>query len=181
MRAVSTDAKIVVEPVVELVPLSIAAEHPAVTFVKRLVGRNDHSKVAYGTEAGLFSERAGIASVVCGPGSIQQAHKPDEYLALSEIDRCIGLISKIADELERPRRAMVMTRAFDAVVVGAGIAGVASAYYLQKADFSVALIDRYHPGWVPLAETPAFSGYRPSPLDYQWIFEGVPVFCRHIA
>ena len=65
MRTVSREyGRIVVEPVVELVPLSIAAEHPAVTFVKRLVGRNDHSKVAYGTEAGLFSERAGIASVV---------------------------------------------------------------------------------------------------------------------
>ena len=101
MHAVSRDAGIVVEPVVELVPLSIAAEHPAVTFVKRLVGRNDHSKVAYGTEAGLFSTRAGIASVVCGPGSIEQAHRPDEYLDLSEIDRCIVLISKIADELEK--------------------------------------------------------------------------------
>ena len=101
MHAVSEEARIVVEPIVELVPLSIAADHPAVTFVKRLVGRNRHSKVAYGTEAGLFSERAGIASVVCGPGSIEQAHKPDEYLSLSEIDRCIGLIGKIGDELER--------------------------------------------------------------------------------
>ncbi len=101
MRAVSEEAKIVIESTVELVPLSIAAEHPAVTFVKRLVGRNDHSKVAYGTEAGLFSRRAGIASVVCGPGSIEQAHKPDEYLALSEIDRCIALVDKIGDELER--------------------------------------------------------------------------------
>lgn len=101
MRAVSSDAAIVVEPVVEFVPLSIAPEHPAVAFVKRLAGRNHHAKVAYGTEAGLFSRRAGIASVVCGPGSIEQAHKPDEYLAVSEIDRCIGLVGKIADELER--------------------------------------------------------------------------------
>lgn len=101
MRTVSEEAKIVIESTVELVPLSIAPEHPAVTFVKRLVGRNDHSKVAYGTEAGLFSRRAGIASVVCGPGSIEQAHKPDEYLALSEIDRCIALVDKIGGELER--------------------------------------------------------------------------------
>jgi acetylornithine deacetylase len=100
MRAMAPEAGIVVEPIVEFVALGTAPEHPAVTFVKRLVGRNDHAKVAYGTEAGLFSNRAGVPSVVCGPGSIEQAHKPDEYLALSEIDRCLVMIGKLAAELE---------------------------------------------------------------------------------
>jgi acetylornithine deacetylase len=100
MRAIAPQASIVVDPIVELVALDTAPEHPAVTFVKRLTGRNDHAKVAYGTEAGLFSRRAGVPSVVCGPGSIEQAHKPDEFLDLAEIDRCLAFIERLADALE---------------------------------------------------------------------------------
>jgi acetylornithine deacetylase len=100
MRAVAPEANIVVEPVVEFVGLSTDIDHPAVAFVKRLVGRNDHAKVAYGTEAGLFSNRAGVVSVVCGPGSIEQAHKPDEYLDISEIERCRAFLARLADQLE---------------------------------------------------------------------------------
>ncbi|MFI0848282.1 acetylornithine deacetylase [Mesorhizobium sp. IMUNJ 23232] len=100
MRAVWPDASISVEQVAEFVRLSTDVEHPAVTFVKQLAGRNDHAKVAYGTEAGLFSNRAGVVSVVCGPGSIEQAHKPDEYLALSEIDRCRTFIGRLTQQLE---------------------------------------------------------------------------------
>jgi acetylornithine deacetylase len=100
MRALAPEADIAVTRVAEFVGFDTEAEHPAVTFAKRLVGRNDHAKVAYGTEAGLFSVRAGVPSVVCGPGSIEQAHKPDEYLALSEIDRCSAMIGRLAAELE---------------------------------------------------------------------------------
>ena len=100
MRRVAPEADIVIEPVVELVGLSTPAEHPAVTFVKRLSGRNDHAKVAYGTEAGLFSTSAGVPSVVCGPGSIEQAHKPDEFLEISEVDRCGDFLDRLFDTLE---------------------------------------------------------------------------------
>ena len=71
------------------------------THVKRLAGRNDHAKVAYGTEAGLFSNHAGVPSVVCGPGSIEQAHKPDEFVAIAEIDRCRQFLGRLADALEQ--------------------------------------------------------------------------------
>jgi acetylornithine deacetylase len=100
MRAVWPEASISLEKIAEFVGLSTDVEHPAVTFVKQLAGRNDHAKVAYGTEAGLFSNRAGVVSVVCGPGSIEQAHKPDEYLDLSEIDRCRMFIGRLAQQLE---------------------------------------------------------------------------------
>jgi acetylornithine deacetylase len=100
MRKVAPEAAIVVERIVEFVGLATAADHPAVTFVKRLVGRNDHAKVAYGTEAGLFSSHAGVVSVVCGPGSIEQAHKADEFLDVSEIERCRTFIDRLATELE---------------------------------------------------------------------------------
>jgi len=50
--------------------------------------------VAYGTEAGLF-QQAGIPAVVCGPGSIEQAHKPDEFLALSQLLACENFLRKL--------------------------------------------------------------------------------------
>jgi acetylornithine deacetylase len=100
MRAVAPDATIEIETLAEFVGLSTEQDHPAVAFVKRLTGRNDHAKVAYGTEAGLFSEGAGVASVVCGPGSIEQAHKPDEYIEISQVERCRAFIDRLASELE---------------------------------------------------------------------------------
>ncbi|MCC7346927.1 MAG: M20/M25/M40 family metallo-hydrolase, partial [Variibacter sp.] len=58
-----------------------------VVLAKQLAGRNRHSKVAYGTEAGLF-QAGGVPSVVVGPGSIDQAHKADEFIAISELAKC---------------------------------------------------------------------------------------------
>ena len=58
----------------------------AETLALRLAGRNHTISVPYGTEAGHF-QKAGIPTVVCGPGSINQAHQPDEWIALEEIDR----------------------------------------------------------------------------------------------
>ena len=100
MQRIAPASDIAIEPIVEFVGLTTDADHPAVSFVKGLVGRNDHAKVAYGTEAGLFSNGAGVVSVVCGPGSIEQAHKPDEFLAISEIERCRTFLMKLAERLE---------------------------------------------------------------------------------
>jgi len=101
MRKVAPETDITFEPLYEYPGLDVAPEHPAVTFVKRLVDRNDHSKVAYGTEAGLFQSRAGVASIVCGPGSIEQAHKPDEFLDLSQVEACERFVRRLLDRLEQ--------------------------------------------------------------------------------
>lgn len=101
MRAIAPEAEIVIAPSAEFVGLGTDAAHPAVSFIKALLGRNGHTKVAYGTEAGLFSVIAGVPSVVCGPGSIEQAHKPDEFLALSEIALCQGFLDRLVEALER--------------------------------------------------------------------------------
>ena len=106
MRAIAPESAITFEPLYEYPGLDIAAEHPAVTFVKQLVGRNEHAKVAYGTEAGLFQSRAGVASVVCGPGSIGEAHKADEFLAVSEVEACERMILRLLDRLEQGMPAM---------------------------------------------------------------------------
>ncbi len=65
-----------------------AAEQAAVTqLVRALTRDHDVRKVAYGTEAGLF-QAAGVPSVICGPGNIEQAHRPDEYVELAQVARC---------------------------------------------------------------------------------------------
>ena len=57
-------------------------------------GANQVEAVAYGTEAGHF-QNYGIPAVICGPGSIDQAHRPDEYCALSELDACEAFLRKV--------------------------------------------------------------------------------------
>ena len=56
-------------------------------------------KVAFGTEGGLFSDVAGVPTVVCGPGSMQQGHKPDEYVSLDQLDRCDRMLAALVDRL----------------------------------------------------------------------------------
>lgn len=95
MRAVAPEADIVFEDLSEFPGLDIAPDHEAVTLAKKLAGKNGHSKVAYGTEAGLFMVRGGIPSVIIGPGDIEQAHKPDEYLAVSELAAACAFVGKL--------------------------------------------------------------------------------------
>ncbi len=71
-----------------------------VALAKALAGRDDHAKVAFGTEAGLFDRIAGIPTVVVGPGSIEQAHKADEWIALSELQRCAAFVERLVERCE---------------------------------------------------------------------------------
>jgi len=72
-----------------------ASEQAAITqLVRALTADQDRRKVAYGTEAGLFA-RAGIPSVVCGPGDIQQAHKANEFVALEQLSACEAFLRKL--------------------------------------------------------------------------------------
>jgi acetylornithine deacetylase len=68
---------------------------PAVRLACALSGCNDIHAVSYGTEAGLF-QAAGIPAVVCGPGSIAQAHKADEFVALDQLDACAAFLRRVA-------------------------------------------------------------------------------------
>ncbi|MGN6086695.1 acetylornithine deacetylase [Trinickia sp.] len=71
-----------------------ASEQAAITaLVRALTGNRDTRKVAYGTEAGLFA-RAGVPSIVCGPGDIEQAHKPNEYVELAQLSACEAFLRK---------------------------------------------------------------------------------------
>jgi acetylornithine deacetylase len=66
----------------------------AETLALRIAGRNGTITVPYGTEAGQF-QRAGLPTVVCGPGSINQAHQPDEWIALDEIERGVAFVRRL--------------------------------------------------------------------------------------
>jgi acetylornithine deacetylase len=72
-----------------------ASEQAAITaLVRALTGERGTRKVAYGTEAGLFAN-AGVPSIVCGPGDIAQAHKPDEYVELAQLAACEAFLRKL--------------------------------------------------------------------------------------
>lgn len=70
----------------------------AVNFVNSLIGANSTTKVAFGTEGGLFDRDAGITTVVCGPGSMEQGHKPDEFVSIEQLLRCDEMLAKLLDK-----------------------------------------------------------------------------------
>jgi acetylornithine deacetylase len=71
---------------------------PLTLLVQRLTGRNGAGRVSYGTEAGIY-EAAGIPTIVCGPGHIAQAHQPEEWVALSEIEGCMAFLERLGGTL----------------------------------------------------------------------------------
>lgn len=77
--------------------LDIDVDHEVVRLAKACAARNDHGKVAYGTEAGLFQGMGSIPTVVCGPGDIAQAHRPDEFIALEQIDKAGQFFENLTD------------------------------------------------------------------------------------
>ncbi len=78
--------------------LSLAPDHELTDVVKQLTGANSAGKVSYGTEGGLY-QQAGIATIVCGPGHIAQAHQPDEWIAQAQLDECDRFLRRLADRL----------------------------------------------------------------------------------
>ncbi|MGJ8587465.1 MAG: acetylornithine deacetylase [Yoonia sp.] len=94
MQAVSPDASIKITTVGEIAGLEPMPMNAARELVSELTGANGADLVAFGTEAGLF-QALGSHVVVCGPGSIQQAHKPDEYLEIDQLDACITMLSRL--------------------------------------------------------------------------------------
>jgi acetylornithine deacetylase len=76
----------------------ISNDDPAVALVLSLSGANSSEKVSFATEAGIFQNR-GIPTVVCGPGSIAQAHKPNEFVAAEQLTKCENFIDRLLDTM----------------------------------------------------------------------------------
>lgn len=83
------------EEILDYPALDTAPDAAIVTLAKSLAGRNDHAKVAFGTEASLFAGIADIPSVVIGPGAIAQAHTPDEFVEIAELGKCAGFVERL--------------------------------------------------------------------------------------
>jgi acetylornithine deacetylase len=99
MKKVSPDAGFSFETICE-VPSFLGSADDAVTrLAQRLANEKGTTLVAFGTEAGLF-KNAGIRTVVCGPGSIVQAHQPDEYVSLEQLGRCEDFMRGLAASRE---------------------------------------------------------------------------------
>jgi acetylornithine deacetylase len=100
MKAVAPEAGFEFQDRGEFAGLDTAENADVTLLTKQLTGRNSHSKVAYGTEGGLFAQ-AGIPTVVCGPGNIDQAHKADEFIAISELEKCGRFIDRLIEHCAR--------------------------------------------------------------------------------
>jgi acetylornithine deacetylase len=81
----------------EIIGFDRISNSEACEFVSSITGDNSREVVSFGTEAGLFQE-IGISTVVCGPGSIKQAHKIDEFIKLSEIKKCISFLDGVKNK-----------------------------------------------------------------------------------
>ncbi len=99
MKKIAPDAGFSFETICE-VPAFLGSASDAVTqLAQRLAGTKETTLVAFGTEAGLF-KNAGIPTVVCGPGSINQAHQPDEFVSLEQLSRCEDFMQGLANTSE---------------------------------------------------------------------------------
>ena len=98
MQAIRAEAAIEFEELSAFPGLDTADDAEITRLVAALTGANGTAKVSFGTEGGLF-QQAGIPTVVCGPGSIEQAHKPDEFIDLDQIAQCERFIARIFDSV----------------------------------------------------------------------------------
>ncbi|MDP3760780.1 MAG: acetylornithine deacetylase [Ramlibacter sp.] len=101
MKAVAPDAGFRFETICEI-PSFLGSAGDAITrLAQRLSGEQRTTLVAFGTEAGIF-KNSGIPTVVCGPGSIAQAHQPDEFVSLEQLARCEAFMRGLATVRELP-------------------------------------------------------------------------------
>lgn len=100
MRSVSDEAGISFDVRNTTVGLSASPDEEIVRIAQSFSGANALGKVSYGTEAGLF-QAAEIPTVICGPGSMEQGHKPNEFIALEQVQRCEAFMRRLMDHLRR--------------------------------------------------------------------------------
>jgi len=98
MRKVYSKADIKKEIIGEIIGFSKEEESEAINLVCNLTGDNSREVVSFGTEAGLFQE-IGISTVVCGPGSVAQAHTIDEYVSFDQLKKCLKMLVDLKEQI----------------------------------------------------------------------------------
>ncbi|MFK5735558.1 acetylornithine deacetylase [Pseudomonas urmiensis] len=99
MRAVNPASDIRLQPLSGYPGLATPAQSEAAQLVALLSGSTEFGTVAFGTEGGLF-DQAGIPTVVCGPGSMEQGHKPDEFVSVEQLAGCDAMLRRLVDYLQ---------------------------------------------------------------------------------
>ncbi|MDA7087213.1 acetylornithine deacetylase [Pseudomonas sp. SA3-5] len=99
MHARSASSTIEFQPLSAYPGLVTCPQSEAAQLLAQLSGSQDFTTVAFGTEAGLFHE-AGIATVICGPGSMEQGHKADEFVSCAQLAGCDAMLMRLADWLQ---------------------------------------------------------------------------------
>ena len=94
MKKIYPKSSIKKEVIGEIIGFERDKKSEACSLISSITGDNSREAVSFGTEAGLFQE-IGISTVVCGPGSIEQAHKVDEFIKLNELKKCLKLLDGI--------------------------------------------------------------------------------------
>ena len=98
MQAIRPEARIEMVEKFSLPPFAPEAENGAEALVRAITGDNSENCVSYGTEASHF-QSAGYKAVVCGPGSIEVAHQPDEYITLAQFDEGRRFMERLLERL----------------------------------------------------------------------------------
>ena len=98
MKKVFPESNIKKEIIGEIIGFNKEEKSEAVNLVCNLTGDNSRDVVSFGTEAGLFQE-LGISTVVCGPGSIEQAHKIDEYVSFDQLKLCLKMLLDLKNQI----------------------------------------------------------------------------------
>lgn len=94
MQAVAIESAIHFHPISQYPGLLTDPQSPFAQWLAQWSGNDQFSTVAFGTEGGLFDE-AGIATLICGPGSMEQGHKPDEFIAVEQMERCMAMLANL--------------------------------------------------------------------------------------
>ena len=95
MHNISSITNIEINEKINYPGLNISESISPVKQVKELLGKSSHKKVVFGTEGGLFKRELNLPTIICGPGSIDQAHKPDEFISIQQIEKGGTFIDKL--------------------------------------------------------------------------------------
>tara|TARA_Y100000022_G_scaffold162975_1_gene146490 strand:+ start:45 stop:1202 length:1158 start_codon:yes stop_codon:yes gene_type:complete len=95
MHNISSKTNIEINEKINYPGLNISESISPVKQVKELLGNSSHKKVIFGTEGGLFKRELNLPTIICGPGSIDQAHKPDEFISIQQIEKGGAFIDKL--------------------------------------------------------------------------------------
>jgi acetylornithine deacetylase len=103
MQIVDSNSAIEVQVSTQYPGLSTTQDTQAIEFVRTLAGNNEMASINFGTEGGLFSNRLGVATLVCGPGSMDQGHKPDEFIETQQLEECEAFMTRLIAALRSPQ------------------------------------------------------------------------------